>query len=83
MMDWSKFIRTATGRYILSILLGLGLATLFRKICTGRGCITYEAPPLEDINDKEYKFDDKCYKYTHSAVSCDKGGANAKIVDFA
>ena len=32
-MNFRRLIYTDIGRYIISILLGLGLATLFRKVC--------------------------------------------------
>ena len=70
-MHLSKFIHTNTGRLIMSILLGLGLATLFRQICEGKDCTLFSAPPIEEIDDQIYKFDDKCYKMTKNAVKCD------------
>ena len=79
-MYLSKFVHSVTGRNLMSIILGLGLATFFRKMCSGKNCIITKAPPLEEIDDKIYKFDDKCYKLQRNAESCD---ANKKIVSFA
>jgi hypothetical protein len=64
----------------MSIILGLGLATFFRKMCSGKNCIVSKAPPLEEIEDKIYKFDDKCYKLEKNAENCNK---SKKIVSFA
>jgi hypothetical protein len=64
----------------MSILLGLGLATLFRQMCSGKNCIVIKAPPLEEIDNKIYKFDDKCYKLEKNAETCN---AKKKIVSFA
>ena len=69
-MYLSKFVHTDTGKYLMSILLGLGLATLFRQICEGKNCTVYNAPPIEEIDDQIYKFDDKCYKISKNAVKC-------------
>ena len=69
-MHFSKLLHTSTGRYMLSIILGLGLATLFRATCKGKNCVVYNAPPLEEIEGKTFKFDGKCYKYEPTAVSC-------------
>ena len=66
--------------YVFSIILGLGLATLFRKVCKDRNCLRFEAPPLEKINNRIFKYGDKCYKYNMQAQTCD---ANKKIVNFA
>ena len=35
-MYLNKFVNSETGRYLMSILLGIGLATLFRQICEGK-----------------------------------------------
>jgi hypothetical protein len=56
----------------MSILLGFGLASLFRAVCKDKDCIIFHAPPLEEIKDKIYKFGDKCYKYTPTPTKCDK-----------
>ena len=55
-----KFVHTQTGRMIMSILLGFGLASLFRTICKDQNCIIFHAPPLDQIKDKIYKNGNKC-----------------------
>jgi hypothetical protein len=79
-MYLSKFVHSETGRYIMSIILGLGLATIFRAVCEGKSCTTTAAPPLEEIDDKIYRFDNKCYKFEKKAVNCNK---NRQILNFA
>ena len=44
-----RLIYSDFGKYIISILLGLGLATLFRKVCDDRNCIVFKAPDLKKI----------------------------------
>lgn len=78
-MHLSKFIESQTGKIVMSILLGVGLATLFRKACTGKNCVVNYAPPLDEIDDKIYKFNDKCYKLQKSAVKCNH---KKQIVNF-
>lgn len=70
-MHLSKFVHSTTGRFMMSILLGIGLATIFRQTCIGNNCITFNAPPVEEIDDQIYKFDKKCYKMIRSSQSCD------------
>lgn len=82
-MNLSKFVHTTTGKYIMSILLGIGLATLFREFCTDDKCTLYRAPSLKELEMSSYKFDDKCYTYERSAVSCNKKNKDDKIVHFA
>jgi hypothetical protein len=76
----SKFVHTEAGRLFMSIILGLGLATLFRASCKGKNCIIYDAPPLSEIKDKIYKINKKCYKFESSAVKCNN---KKQIVEFA
>ncbi len=78
-MYLGRFVHTETGKIIMSILLGFGLASLFRTVCKDKDCIIFHAPPLDKFQDKIYKNGDKCYKYTPVATKCN---ANAKIVDF-
>ena len=79
-MHLEKFVGSNTGKYMMSILLGLGLATIFRAACQGKKCKTIVAPPLSEIEDKIYRFDDKCYKIQKSATKCDK---KKQTINFA
>ena len=59
------------GRIILSIIWGLGLAAIFRKVCKGRDCIIIKGPKPNETDNKIYKFNDKCYKYNSYSTSCE------------
>jgi len=74
-----KFVHTETGKIIMSILLGLGLASLFRTICKDNNCLVFRAPPLDEIKDKIYKNNGKCVKYVPVASKC---SLNTKTVSF-
>ena len=78
-INLGKFVHTETGKIIMSILLGFGLASLFRTVCKGNNCILFRAPPLADFNDKIYKHNGKCIKYVPVATKCT---LNAKTVTF-
>jgi hypothetical protein len=64
----------------MSILLGLGLATFFRAVCKGKRCIIITAPPMEEIEEQIYKFNDKCYKFEKNVVKCED---NNKTINIA
>jgi len=66
----SKFVKSNTGKYIVSILLGLGLATIFREVCKDNECIIFNAPDLNEVENKIYKQDGKCYKYNLVSTKC-------------
>jgi hypothetical protein len=70
-MHLSKFLHTKIGRYLMSVILGFGLATLFRVVCKDKNCIIKHAPPTDEIDGKTYKFNDKCYTYSSSTKKCD------------
>ena len=79
-MYLDKFVHTSTGRIIMSVILGLGLATFFRAICKGKRCRVISSPPLEEIEDQTYRFNDKCYKLEKNAVKC---GNTKNVVKIA
>ena len=57
-----KFLHSRSGKILISILWGFGLACLFRKVCRGRNCVIYNAPD-EEIKRNTYQFNKKCFKY--------------------
>ena len=78
-INLGKFVHTETGKVIMSILLGFGLASLFRTVCKDNNCLIFHAPPLDEIKDKIYKNNGKCIKYNPVATKC---SLNSKIVTF-
>jgi len=79
-MHLYKFVKSNSGKYMMSIILGIGLATIFRSVCKGKECYVYKAPPLDEIREKIYKFDGKCYKFESGNQKCDN---NKRVVSFA
>jgi hypothetical protein len=75
-LNLSKFVNTKTGKYVMSVLLGFGLATIFRKMCKGDNCVIFYAPPLDEIENKIFKQDGKCYQYSLVSTKCDSSKRN-------
>lgn len=75
-----RLIYSEVGKYVMSILLGLGLATLFRKVCNDRSCLVFHAPHINKIKGQVFDFDGKCYTFEEKAERCN---ANKKILSFA
>lgn len=73
-MHWNKFVQTPQGRVLMSILLGLGLAALFQRVCVGPRCRVRAAPSLSMVQDKLSHYQGKCYEYEETVVSCPVGG---------
>jgi hypothetical protein len=78
-MYLDKFVHSNTGKIMMSILLGIGLATFFRAVCKGKQCRIVSAPPMEEIEDQMYKFDNKCYKIQKNPIKCEKNRNTIKI----
>ena len=71
----NKLFRSKEGKMILSVVWGLGLATLFKKICIN-DCVIVKAVNPNEIKDKTFKVKDKdstrCVKFTPRYTSCPK-----------
>ena len=78
-INLGKFVHTETGKIMMSILLGFGLASLFRVVCKDKNCLIFHAPPLDQIKDKIYKSNGKCVKYNPIATKCNP---NTKTISF-
>jgi len=70
-MNFKRLLGTSLGRNAISIILGLGLATMFRKVCNDKNCIVFNGPIITDIEDKTFKHGEKCYKYKSTPDKCD------------
>lgn len=75
MFNILKFFKSQLGMQILSILLGLGLAGLFKMSCDSRSCLVFKAVDLK--NNNVIKYGDKCYEATEKIESCN---AEKKII---
>ena len=78
----SRLFNSREGKYIFSIILGLGLASLFRRACASRNCLVFKAPSLKSIKEQIFGFNEKCYKFAETSVSCQTDNNNIKTVDF-
>ena len=66
----AELAMSPAGRRVLSVILGLGLASLFRRSCVKGQCVVIKGPPVEDVEKYLYRIDGRCYKYTVQARSC-------------
>jgi len=80
-MNFKRLLYTDLGRIFISIILGLGLATLFRKVCTDKSCIRFNGPIISDLEDKIYKHGEKCYKYSTRTDKCDTTKRQIDLMD--
>ncbi len=69
-MNIRRLLYSQYSDVIISIILGFGLATMFRKICNERNCIVFQAPNNKDIETQIFRHNDECYKYKHKSEQC-------------
>ena len=76
-MKIKKFIGSKSGVLILSAVLGLGLACIFKMSCDSNNCIVYKAPEYHEK--KIIKYNDKCYEPVEHMQTCD---ASKQIIEY-
>ena len=69
-MSISDLLKSNTGSIIISVVLGLGLAALFRKACSDNKCVVIKGPNTEETRNYHYKINDECYKYEPVFTDC-------------
>ena len=72
------FMKTNTGRNVISVIVALGLACILRISYKDANMVIIKGPPLESTDNKIFSFDNKCYSYKTIASSC-KNMKNNKI----
>jgi hypothetical protein len=70
-MNVKRLLTSSFGKIIISVLMGLGLASLFQKVCKDNSCLIFNGPVISEINGKTYKFGEMCYKYDIEPSKCD------------
>ena len=81
MINFKEWIHKENSKYIISIILGLGLAALFRNACKDGACIHFESPPMKDLTSGSvYKYGNECYNYNVATQKCD---SDKKMVELS
>ena len=75
-----RLLHTNNGRYAISFILGMGLASLFRKVCKDRNCLVFKAPPLSEVTKNTYEYSNKCYTFKETLTKCNP--ANKEKIEF-
>jgi hypothetical protein len=82
-MNFARLLNSKTGQMLISIILGLGLATLFRKVCTDGTCLQFNGPVISEVDGKTYQFGEYCYKYELFPVQCESARKTVIMDDSA
>lgn len=65
-----KIMKTEHGKTVISIILGLGLASLFRKTCSSKECYQFNAPATQEVEDTFYQHGSTCYNFKAQTRPC-------------
>jgi hypothetical protein len=78
-----NLLHTNIGKIILSVLLGLGLATLFRQVCNSKDCYKFIGPHHNALRDKIFASDSEkthCYSLVEENIPC---GSKSKTLEYS
>lgn len=68
---FKEVMKNEPGQIVISIILGFGLATMFKKVCKGKNCYVVKGPNTQDVAKYYYKIENKCYKYKPVVSPCE------------
>jgi hypothetical protein len=80
MSDWIGIVKIPGMATLISVILGFGLAALFRPMCKGPDCVVVRGPPVNDIRGAVYQFGSKCVEFKTTPIECPKSGT-VSVVD--
>lgn len=66
-----KVVHSQYGGALISVVLGLGLACLFRKACKGSDCIRFKSPSVKDLDGQVYRHGATCHAFTAVTKNCE------------
>ena len=66
----SKLLSNEFGRIAISCILGLGMASLFKKVCVDDNCLIIKTNPEWNIERKIFKENNKCFKFKQEDTKC-------------
>jgi hypothetical protein len=70
-----RVLKNPNFNIIFSLVLGMALVFIVKPICNGAGCKPIEkAPPIKEMDNKVYRYGEKCYKYKSKVIECPKSG---------
>ena len=82
--DYLRLMEAPGIATVISFVLGVGLAAMFRPICKGPECVVVRGPPVQDIRGSVYQFGTKCVEFKPRTVECPvatSGKTTVPIVD--
>lgn len=63
-------MKSSSGCILISAILGLGLATMFQRVCKDGRCYVLEGPERSDVEKNIWKAGSACYRYSTYPSKC-------------
>lgn len=63
-------MKSPSGKIIISVLWGIGIACLFFKTCKNRDCIVIKAPKPEVVSGMIHHHNHSCFKFQKKEAEC-------------
>lgn len=80
MFDLEGVLKVPGLAALISLVVGFGLACMFRPLCKGPECVIVRGPPISDLRGSVYQFGSKCVEFTPKPMECPKSKA-VTVVD--
>jgi hypothetical protein len=74
MFDLEALIKIPHMATLISLVLGFGIAAIFRPLCKGPDCVVLRGPPVSEIRGAVYQFGTKCVEFVPKTVPCPTDG---------
>lgn len=65
-----KLLSSESGKIMISCILGLGLASLFKKVCVDDNCLIIKTDPNWKSESKIFQQNSKCFKFKRQDYQC-------------
>ena len=72
MFDIDAVLKVPGLATLISIVLGFGIAAMFRPLCKGPDCVILRGPPVGEIRGAVYQFGSKCVEFDAKPIECPK-----------
>lgn len=69
-INFKRLLHTDIGQFFISVILGLGLASLFQQVCKDKDCIRFHGPVIGEMDGKIFQHGNECYEYSVSSAPC-------------
>lgn len=70
MFDIEGILKVPGLAALISMVIGFGIACMFRPLCKGPECLIVRGPPISDLRGSVYQFGSKCVEFTPKPVEC-------------